>query len=144
MFATLNNTTGNLTIIDDDGSVVQPAITVGENSFRGELASAAEAFLLRRGWRKAGHWSHRRGDTTHLHCRIEAADRPEVDPALDLVSVTEIAERLGRTVGAVHQLRRRNEDFPEPLATLATGPVWHYPDVAAWAAIPRPTGRPRK
>lgn len=74
MFATINRNTGNLTIVDDDGHVIQPAITVAENSFRGELESAAEAFLGRHGWRKAGRWSHRRGDTTHLHCRIERTD----------------------------------------------------------------------
>lgn len=62
----------------------------------------------------------------------------------DLVSVTEIAQRLGRSVGAIHQARRRHSDFPEPLATLATGPVWEWSDVERWAAIRRPGGRPRK
>lgn len=67
-----------------------------------------------------------------------------IDSFLDIVGVTEIAERLGRSVGAIHQARRRHADFPAPVAQLAIGPVWHWPDVERWAAIPRPTGRPRK
>lgn len=62
----------------------------------------------------------------------------------DLVSVTEIAQRLGRSADAIHQARRRHADFPAPLATLAVGPIWSWADVERWAAIPRPGGRPRK
>lgn len=61
-----------------------------------------------------------------------------------IVDVTEIAQRLGRSVGAIHQARRRHVDFPEPVRTLAVGPVWWWPDIERWAAIPRPGGRPRK
>lgn len=63
---------------------------------------------------------------------------------IGLVSVTEIAQRLGRSADAIHQARRRHADFPAPLVTLATGPVWAWSDVERWAAIPRPGGRPRK
>lgn len=66
------------------------------------------------------------------------------NPALDLVSVTEIAQRLGRSLGAIHQARRRHPDFPAPIVTLATGPVWAWSEIERWAAIPRPSGRPRK
>lgn len=63
----------------------------------------------------------------------------------DIVSVTEIAERLGTTPGTVHQWRRRHADFPAPLVTLAVGPVWQWADVARWAERPRlRTGRPRR
>lgn len=72
-----------------------------------------------------------------------AADEA-MDSQVDMVDVTAIARRTGRTVGAVHQLRRRNADFPAPIVTLATGPVWAWSVVERWAAIPRPTGRPRK
>jgi hypothetical protein len=63
--------------------------------------------------------------------------------ATDLVSVTEIAQRAGTTAGTVHSWRRRHLDFPAPVASLAIGPVWQWPHVAAWLAQPRPSGRPR-
>jgi hypothetical protein len=56
-----------------------------------------------------------------------------------LVSASEIASRLGvRTSGVVHDWRRRYSDFPKPIARLALGFVWAWPDVAAWA---KKTGR---
>ena len=63
---------------------------------------------------------------------------------MDLVSVTEIADRAGTTPGTVHQWRRRHRDtFPAPVVTLAVGPVWEWQAVADWLARPRPAGRPR-
>lgn len=62
----------------------------------------------------------------------------------EIVSVTEIAQRAGTTPGTVHSWRRRHGDFPAPLAELAVGPVWSWPDVEAWIAQPRPTGRRRR
>lgn len=62
----------------------------------------------------------------------------------DLVSVTEIAERAGTTPGTVHSWRRRHADFPRPIAELAIGPVWSWPDVERWLAVERRPGRPRK
>ena len=56
-----------------------------------------------------------------------------------LVGAAEIAERLGLAhPQTVHTLRRRHEDFPEPIATLRTAMVWAWPDVERWA---RDTGR---
>lgn len=63
---------------------------------------------------------------------------------LDLVSMTEIAQRAGTSPGTVRQWRRRHAAFPAPAYELAVGPVWRWPDVAAWLARPRPSGRPRK
>ena len=61
-----------------------------------------------------------------------------VDP-VDLVGAAEIAERLGLSLPqTVHDWRRRHADFPEPVATLRMGMVWHWPEVESWA---RRTGR---
>jgi hypothetical protein len=59
----------------------------------------------------------------------------------DLVGSAEIAERLGlASSSVVRDWRRRYADFPPPVLTLRMGPVWHWPDVAAWATE---TGRLR-
>ncbi len=56
-----------------------------------------------------------------------------------LVGVTEIARRLGvKAASRVHDWRRRYPDFPEPVAKLAMGLVWYWPEVEKWA---RKTGR---
>lgn len=69
----------------------------------------------------------------------------------DLGSASEIASRLGaKRPGAVHDWRRRHPDFPQPIARLALGYVWSWPDIAGWPAplddselvrrrLPRPT-----
>jgi hypothetical protein len=50
----------------------------------------------------------------------------------DLVSVAEIARRLGHPVSTVQTWRRRYETFPRPLATLAARPVWDWDQVEPW------------
>jgi hypothetical protein len=62
--------------------------------------------------------------------------------AAQLVDVSAIAARLGTSRGMIHQWRLRNVGFPDPLVTLAIGPVWLWPDVERWAAARRPNGRP--
>jgi predicted nucleic acid-binding protein len=52
--------------------------------------------------------------------------------ASELVSVTEIAARANRPVNTIQSWRRRHDDFPEPLTSLAAGPVWRWPVVEAW------------
>lgn len=54
---------------------------------------------------------------------------------LDFVSASEIADRLGCSVGAVHQVRRRRGDFPLPLVRLAIGPIWSWREVERWVTI---------
>jgi hypothetical protein len=63
--------------------------------------------------------------------------------AIDLVGITEIAARARVKPDTVQKWRRRHPSFPTPVRQLASGPVWSWPDVAAWLAIPRPSGRPR-
>lgn len=56
-----------------------------------------------------------------------------------LVGVTEIATRLRlKNVQTVRDWRRRYDDFPKPVASLAMGLVWSWPEVERWA---RATGR---
>ena len=52
--------------------------------------------------------------------------------AADLVSVTELASRSGRSVNTIQSWRRRHRDFPVPVTRLAAGPVWEWPTVALW------------
>ena len=54
------------------------------------------------------------------------------DSPSDLVSVAEIAARSARPVNTVQSWRRRHDDFPAPVASLATGPVWTWPVVERW------------
>lgn len=51
-----------------------------------------------------------------------------------LVGVTEIAQRLGvRSPQRVRDWQRRYPDFPQPVAKLAMGLVWYWPQVQKWA-----------
>jgi len=55
----------------------------------------------------------------------------------DLVTMADIARRLGRTRESVRLLvsgKRGKGDFPEPLARLGSrSPFWRWADVAEWA-----------
>lgn len=52
----------------------------------------------------------------------------------DLVSVSEISTRAGRSINTVQSWRRRHADFPAPVARLGAGPIWSWPSVADWIA----------
>jgi len=56
------------------------------------------------------------------------------EQSADLVSVSEIAARTGRSVHTIQSWRRRYRDFPRPLVQLAAGPVWAWPAVSEWIA----------
>lgn len=58
----------------------------------------------------------------------------------ELVSVAEVAARAGRSANTIQSWRRRNADFPLPVAQLATGPVWMWPAVQRWIEL-RTRGR---
>lgn len=55
----------------------------------------------------------------------------------ELVDVTAIAERLNVRPDTVHKWRQRHATFPAPFAQLAVGPIWLWPDVAAWSTRER-------
>jgi predicted nucleic acid-binding protein len=62
--------------------------------------------------------------------RYGSDPRDEMDPVL--VGITEIAARSGHSANTVQSWRRRHRTFPEPAASLASGPVWEWSSVAAW------------
>ena len=57
---------------------------------------------------------------------------------LPLVGLIEIARRAGVRRPVVSDWRRRHADFPRPVAELAVGPVFWWPDVERWLVA---TGR---
>jgi hypothetical protein len=64
----------------------------------------------------------------------EAAARygTDVTEEAELVSVSELATRARRPISTVQSWRRRHRDFPQPVASLAAGPVWRWPTVQNW------------
>lgn len=52
----------------------------------------------------------------------------------DLVGVAELANLSGRSINTIQTWRRRHRDFPDPLVTLASGPVWSWAPVERWIA----------
>ncbi len=61
-----------------------------------------------------------------------------------LVGLSEIATMLGVSRQRVGQLVRDYDDFPPPVAELASGRIWETAAVQAWANTHpvRPPGRP--
>jgi hypothetical protein len=80
-----------------------------------------------------------------------AASRARSIASLDMapesvVGLAEVAEMLQRDKDTVLAYSKR-PDFPEPLARLASGPVWETRRIERWAAKVLPQirpGRPRK
>ena len=91
-----------------------------------EVALAFDSDFEREGFElaKAGGPGPRR--LSEAPAIYDALGRPIV------VSVAEIALRAGRPVSSIQSWRRRHADFPAPLARLAAGPVWMWPQVQAW------------
>jgi hypothetical protein len=56
-------------------------------------------------------------------------------PVDQLVGAAEIAERLGVSYRTVHDWRRRELGFPEPVARLKSALIWAWPDVEKWARM---------
>lgn len=50
----------------------------------------------------------------------------------DLASISDLARDLGVGRAAVCNWRQRYEDFPAPLITLSSGPVFSHRQVRAW------------
>jgi len=64
-----------------------------------------------------------------VHNRSEGRSRV---PDLELIGLYEVAELAGVSPSAVANWRRRNPDFPRPVATLKSGPVFRASEVRAW------------
>lgn len=52
----------------------------------------------------------------------------------DLAGTREIADALGVTRGLVAVWQGRHEDFPTPVADLASGKIYRLSEVLAWHA----------
>lgn len=52
---------------------------------------------------------------------------------MELVGLAEVADLLGVTKQNVANWRSRRDDFPQPIATLKSGPVWSTQAIAEWA-----------
>ena len=61
---------------------------------------------------------------------------------MTLVGVAEIADRAGVQPSTVHAWRTRHDDFPGPIASLKSGPVWSWATIQRWLQVRPPTGRP--
>lgn len=61
----------------------------------------------------------------------------------DLVSITEISRRAGRSTNTIQSWRRRYQAFPKPIAQLAAGPIWDWDAVARWI-LHRSAGQARR
>jgi predicted DNA-binding transcriptional regulator AlpA len=66
-----------------------------------------------------------------------------VDNQQPLAGLTEVAALLGVSKRTASRYAAR-EDFPQPIAHLAMGPIWNTADIERWAKdIPvNPPGRP--
>lgn len=58
-----------------------------------------------------------------------------------IIGIAELAKCAKVKPDTVQKWRQRHADFPEPVRVLAAGPIWYWPDVEAWLAKPRPSGR---
>ena len=61
--------------------------------------------------------------------------------AWDLMRTAEVAALLGVSRQRGLQLLNEQDDFPQPVALLRMGKVWHGPEMRAWADRPS-TARP--
>lgn len=52
---------------------------------------------------------------------------------MDLLGLAEVADLLRVTKQAIANWRARREDFPGPIATLKSGPVWSAESIRSWA-----------
>lgn len=55
----------------------------------------------------------------------------------DILGTAEVAEVLGVSKQRIHALRKM-ADFPEPVAVLASTPVWHRPEIVHFLSKWRP------
>jgi predicted nucleic acid-binding protein len=76
-------------------------------------------------------FQHPKVERRHTLSEARAPYGSDVSPK-DLVSVSELATRSGRSINTIQSWRRRHADFPAPNVELAAGPIWVWDDVSAW------------
>jgi predicted transcriptional regulator len=97
---------------------------IARSEHRSVAAVVREAlgdWLGRQGGSPDGTHDGRAGDNGSAHLSAD-----------DLVSVSDIARRCGRPLTTIQTWRRRYASFPQPVAFLATRPVWEWPAVEGW------------
>ncbi len=130
------------------------AVSVGSNRFAATFSIEEElrdpADVIRRGTDVYDEAVRNAGLPDSTIVRAEALtwaefDRDLAEPAYpELVGITEIAELLGVSRQRASALQTR-AGFPQPLAVLASGPVWPKPWLTTFIeGWDRKPGRPRK
>jgi predicted nucleic acid-binding protein len=102
-----------------------------------EVAFAFDTDFEAQGFRRPppeARRSHRLSEGQASYGMDVAPEEAPSPAAVELVSVAEISARSGRPTNTIQSWRRRHGDFPAPIATLAAGPVWHWPAVSRWIA----------
>lgn len=123
-----------------------PAHTIIEMTLNADSLSTATAAALAAA---ADAWAARHGDSAHEAAGLRVITAAERDRELahpdpiDLVGVTEIADRLGVTRQRASAITER-ADFPKPIGTARAGRYWTAESVDRfndqWQRTP---GRPR-
>lgn len=84
------------------------------------------------------------GDAFAAALRAAVGDWMAGDDGANLVGTATIARLADVQPATVQAWTERHPSFPAPVQTFGSTRVWRWGDVAAWLAIPRPGGRPRK
>ena len=121
---------GNASLVDHASFVVMRA------------SGIEHALAFDRDFDREGYTIPRVDDGSSEHRLSEAPDYATSRESAELVSVTELAARAGRSVNTVQSWRRRRRDFPTPVAELAAGPIWRWSQVAPWIQARAPARRP--
>jgi hypothetical protein len=122
---------GNVSVVDHASFVVMRA------------SGVAYALAFDRDFEREGFPLPKMDDRISGHQLSESRARyGQPSEPEELASVTELSARSGRSINTIQSWRRRRGDFPAPVAELAAGPIWRWPEVAAWIRARQPARQP--
>ncbi|MED1801757.1 helix-turn-helix transcriptional regulator [Brevibacillus porteri] len=61
----------------------------------------------------------------------------------DIMGLSEVCEMTSKTKSYIKEYQKRGQ-FPEPVKSLASGPLWLRGQIQTWMDTPRPRGRKKK